>query len=153
MRTAVNRTTGFTPFFLEHSHEACLSIDMIAEPPPGQSTTLDRYTERLRVQFAKALAVGAEQQNSYVLHQKELYRERHHKSNIDDLVWLYTDRPNPNLHRKFQSFWSGHYRVIRTLANTLFEIESYGQWTKERIVTTAAVDHLKNGLLQIRTQT
>ena len=143
MRTSVNRTTGFTPFFLEHGREARLPVDMIAGPPPGQATTLDRYTERLRAQFAKAFAVVAERQNSYVLRQKELYRERHHKINIDDLVWLYTDRTNPNLNRKFQSFWSGPYRVTRNLANTLFEIESYGRWTKEKIVTTAAVDRLK----------
>ena len=73
MRTSVNRTTGFTPFFLEYGHEARLPVDMIAGLPPGQSTTLDRYTERLRVQFAKA--VVAEWQNSCVLPQKELYRE------------------------------------------------------------------------------
>ena len=143
MRTSVNRTTGFTPFFLEHGREARLPVDMIVGPPPDQSTTLDRYTERLKVQFAKAFAVVAERQNSYVIRQKELYRERHHKINIDDLVWLYTDRPNPNLNRKFQSFWSGPYRVTRNLANTLFEIESYGRWTKEKIVTTATVDRLK----------
>ena len=118
-------------------------VDMIPGPPPGQAPSLDRYTEKLKVQFAKAFAMVAERQNSYVLRQKELYRERHHKINVDDLVWLYTDRPNPNLHRKFQSFWSGPYRVIRNLANTLFEIESYGRWTKEKIVTTAAVNRLK----------
>ena len=143
MRTSVNRTTDFTPFFLEHGREAQLPFDMIAGPPPGQSTTLDCYTERLKVQFAKAFAVVTERQNSYVLCQKELYRERHHKINIDDLDWLYTDRPNPNLNRKFQSFWSGPYRVTRNLANTLFEIESYGRWTIEKIVMTATVDRLK----------
>ena len=67
MRTSVNPTTGFTPFFLEHGHEACLPVDMIAGPPPGQSTTSDRYNGKLRVQFAKAFAVVAERQNSYVL--------------------------------------------------------------------------------------
>ena len=143
MRTSVNRTTGFIPFFLEHGREARLPVDMIAGPPPGQSTTLDRYAERLKVQFAKAFKVVAEQQDSYIFRQKELYRERHHKINIDDLVWLYTDRPNPKLNRKFQSFWSGPYRFTRNVANTLFEIESYGRWTKEKIVTTAAVDLLK----------
>ena len=143
MRTSVNWTTGFTPFFLEHDREARLPVDMIAGPPPSQSTSLDRYTERLRVQFAKAFAVVAEWQNSYMLRQRELYRERHHKININDLVWLYTDRPNLNLNRKFQSFWSGPYRVTRNLANTLFEIESYDRWMKEKIVTTAAVDRLK----------
>ena len=30
MRTSVNRTTGFTPFFLEHGREARVPVDMIA---------------------------------------------------------------------------------------------------------------------------
>ena len=143
MRTSVNRTTGFTPFFLEHGREARLPVDLIAGPPPNPSIPLDRYTAKLKKQISKAFCVVAERQNSYILRQKELYRERHHKINIDDLVWLYTDRPNPNLNRKFQSFWSGPFRVTRNLSNTLFEIESYGRWTKEKIVTTAAVDRLK----------
>ena len=58
-------------------------------------------------------------------------------------MWLYTDRSNPSLNRKFQSFWSGPYRVIKQISNTIFEIESYGRWSKERIVTSAAVDQLK----------
>ena len=143
MRTSVNRTTGFSPFFLEHGCEARLPVDMFARHPPGQSTTLDCYTEKLRVQFAKTFSVVKEQQNSYMLQQKELYRVQHHKINVDDLVWLCTDHHNPNLNRKFQSFLSGPYRVVQNLANTLFEIESYGRWTKEQTVTTASVDRLK----------
>ena len=143
MRTSVNRTTGFTPFYLEHGREARLPVDMIAGPPPGQPVSLDRYTEKIRDQFVKAFTVVAERQNSYVLRQKELYRDRQHKINVDDLVWLYTDRANPSLNWKFQSFWSGPYRVIRQNSNTNFEIESYGRWSKDKIVTSAAVDRLK----------
>ena len=58
-------------------------------------------------------------------------------------MWLYTDRAIPNLNRKFQSFWSGPYRVIKQTSNTIFEIESYGRWSKQKIVTSAAVDRLK----------
>ena len=143
MRTSVNRTTGFTPFFLEHGREARLPVDLIAGPPPGHDFNLDRYTNNLRQQFSKAFAIVAERQNAYVLRQKELYRERHHKINVDDLVWLYTDRSNPNLNRKFQSFWSGPYKVVKQLSNTIFEIESYGRWSRNKITTSAAVDRLK----------
>ena len=143
MRTSVNRTTGFTPFYLEHGREARLPVDMIAGPPPIQPEHLDKYTDKIRNQFAKAFSVVTERQNSYIMRQKELYRERQHKINIDDLVWLFTDRANPNLNRKFQSFWSGPYKVIRQLSNTIFEIESYGRWTKNKVVTSAAVDRLK----------
>ena len=143
MRTSVNRTTGFTPFYLEHGGEARLPVDMITGPPPVQSEHLDKYTDKIRNQFAKAFSVIAERQNSYIMRQKEQYRERQHKINIDDLVWLFTDRANPSLNRKFQSFWSGPYKVVRQLSNTIFEIESYGRWTKNKVITSAAVDRLK----------
>ncbi len=61
----------------------------------------------------------------------------------EGIVWLYTDRSNPSLHQKLQSFWSGPYRVIKQISNTIFKIESYGRWSKEKIVTSAAVDRLK----------
>ena len=139
-RSSSSHSPGHDNFCqLEHGHEARLPVDMIAGPPLGQSTMLDRYTQKRRVQIAKAFTVVSERQNSYVLRQKELYRERHHKISVDDLVWLYPNRPNPNLNRKFQSFWSCPYRVTRSLANTLFEIESYGRWIKEKIVTSASV--------------
>ena len=143
MRTSVNRTTGFTPFYLEHGREARLPVDMIAGPPPAKSDNLDRYTDKLWNQFSKAFSVVAERQNSYIMRQKELYRERQHKINIHDLVWLYTDRANPSLNRKFQSFWTGPYRVVKQLSNTIFEVESYGRWSKTKIITSAAVDRLK----------
>ena len=113
MRTSVHRTTDFIPFYLEHGGEARLPVDMVAGPPPEQSFSLDRYTEKIHGQFVKAFTVVAGQQNSYVLCQKELYRERQHEINIDDLVWLHNDRANPSLNRKFQSFWSGPRPVAR----------------------------------------
>ena len=143
MRTSVNRTTGFTPFFLEHGREARLPVDLIAGSPPDQSISLDRYTEKMKEHFTKAFSTVTERQKSYILRQQELYRERHHKINVDDLVWLYTDRPNPNLNRKFQSFWSGPYRVLQQLSNTIYKIESYGRWSRNVIVVSAAVDRLK----------
>ena len=42
-----------------------LPVDMTAGPPPGQSTTLDRYTEKLMVQIAEAFTIVSERQNSY----------------------------------------------------------------------------------------
>ena len=45
--------------------------------------------------------------------------------------------------RKFQSLWSGPYKVAKQLSNTIFEIESYGRWSRDKIITSAAVDRLK----------
>ena len=143
MRTTANRTTGYTPFFLEHGREARLPVDLIVGNPPDSSFSLPRYVSKLKDDISKAYETVAERQDSYIIRQREIFRERHHKINIDDLVWLYTDRPNPNLNRKFQSFWSGPYRVVLQLANTMYQLESFGRWSKEKIVIAAAVDRLK----------
>ena len=83
MRTSVNQTTGFTPFYLEHGREARLPVDMVAGPPPEQSISPPgQIYQKDSGQFVKAFVV---RQNSYVLCQKELYRERQHKIKIDDL--------------------------------------------------------------------
>ena len=93
--------------------------------------------------FHKAYKVVAEQQNNYILRQQELYREREQRINVDDLVWIYTNRPNPELNRKFQLFWSGPYRVIEQVTNVIYKVESYRGWTKEPLRITVAVDRLK----------
>ena len=76
------------------------SLDLL----PVSRQRLIATKKSLGLQIAKTFTVVSERQNSYMLRQKELYSERHHKISVDDLVWLCTDRPNPNLNRKFLIF-------------------------------------------------
>ena len=72
-----------------------------------------------------------------------MYREGEKRIKVDDLVWVYTDKPNPELNRKFQLFWFGPYQVIEQVTNVIDKVESYGRWTKEPLRITVAVDQLK----------
>ena len=143
MRTSVNRTTGYTPFFLSHGREARLPIDLVYGSIPTEAKTIDEYVKRLHSTFYTAFQVVSQKQNDYILRQRSLYQEKARAIQIDDLVWLFTKRPNPGLNRKFQSFYSGPYRVMKQVSNTIFDIQSYGKWCTETINTTAAVDRLK----------
>ena len=143
MRTSVNRTTGYTAFFLQYGREARLPIDLVYGSIPIVTQNIDEYVNRLHTTFQLAYQIVAQRQNDYILRQRALYQEKAKMILVDDLVWLFTKRPNPELNRKFQSFYSGPYRVTKQVSNTLFEIQSYGKWCSEVITTVAAVDRLK----------
>ena len=143
MRTSVNRATGYTPFYLEHGREARMPIDLAIGSPPRTQEPLRTYVEKLKGYFQIAYNHVAGKQNSYILRQRELYKEKHERIRVDDLVWLHTERSNPNLCQKFQTYWTGPYKVLLQVTNVMYKIESYGRWTKDRLVVTVAIDRLK----------
>ena len=143
MRTSVNRATGYTPFYLEHGREARMPIDLAVGSPMQTQEPLSSYVEKLKKRFQQAYNHVAGKQNSYILRQRELYKEKHERIRVDDLVWLHTERSTPNLSQKFQSYWTGPYKVLLQVSNVMYKIESYGRWTKDRLVVTVAIDRLK----------
>ena len=143
MRTTENRTTGYSPFFLTYGREARMPIDLLYGSVALEASSYDAYANRLHKVFENAYKLVALRQNDYVLRQRSLYHEKAKVIQPNDLVWLYTKRPNPALNRKFQSFYTGPYQVIKQVSNTIFEIRSYGKWCVDPVTTTAAVDRLK----------
>ena len=143
MRTSVNRTTGYTPFFLTYGREARFPIDLVYGSVPLEERNTSEHVQRLHNTFQSAYDLVSRRQNDYIQRQRSLYQEKARVIQVDDLVWLFTKRPNPVLNRKFQCFYSGPYKVIRQVSNTIFEIESYGKWCSDPITTIAAVDRLK----------
>ena len=143
MRTSVNRTTGFSPFFLEHGREARLPIDLVTGSPDIEVLELPLFVTDISRRFKKAFQVVMEKQKEYILRQQNLFREHDKRIKVNDLVWLYTERANPELNRKFQSFWSGPFRVVQQVTSVLFKIETHGRWSCTTITIIAAVDRLK----------
>ena len=142
MRTSRSQSTKFSPFYLEHGREARLPVDVIA-PAPFREEKLSPYVRDLHLRLSRAFSKVIDQQKHYVDRHRELYSEFHKRLVVGDLVYLYTPRANPQLNRKFQSFWSGPYRIIERLSNVMFVIQSHGNWTTQEVRVTVAVDRLK----------
>ena len=147
MRTAVHRTTGYTPFFMEHGREARLPVELLTSNPPKTFESPNKYVESMFENFTKAFINVADNQRRYICRQQAIHSEAGKKILVGDLVWLYTDRPNPHLNRKFQSFWSGPFKVVQQISSTIFKIETHGNWSINPVTTVVAVDRLVKCIL------
>ena len=148
IRTSRNRSTGFTPFFLERGREARLPIDIGLGYSPIDRVSTGDYADRLFDTFQSAYRDVTNVQREYVDRQRQLYNEREKRIKVGDLVWLYTPRPKLGVSRKFQNFWSGPFKVISQISNVLFRIKTHGSWSTEDIETVVAVDRIKKCILE-----
>ena len=124
MRTSQHRTTGCTPFFLEHGREARLPIDIATGEANPDGLSEDTFVKHLHERFIRAYERVRERQCAYIRRQRQLYNQGHNRIVVHDLVWLWTPRARVGLSKKHQSYWTGPYRVTRKLTNVLFEVES-----------------------------
>ena len=143
MRTSQHRTTGCTPFFLEHGREARLPIDIATGEANPDGLSEDTYVKHIHERFIRAYERVRERQCSYIRRQRQVYNQGHNRIVVHDLVWLWTPRARIGLSKKHQSYWTGPFRVIRKLTNVLFEVEAEGEWNTRPLLTVAAVDRLK----------
>ena len=79
MRTTANRTTGYTPFFLEHGREARLPVDLIVPGIDYEPLSLEIYTKHLHEQFSRAFSTVAKKHDEYIARQRDLYRENNYE--------------------------------------------------------------------------
>lgn len=144
MRTSRHRLAKHTPFYLEHGREARLPVDVAVGNSPSTEMSQDDYVRDIQKKFHRAFDEVRNEQKAYIHRQRDLYINSEKKIVVGDLVWLWTPRARKNLPKKFQSFWTGPYVVVRQISNVIFEIESHGDWSEKVVRTVAAVDRLKH---------
>ena len=145
LRTTRNRQTGITPFYATYGQEARLPLDLLYEHPGQrlQNRTLcgNDLERRMRSTFRyvrKNLLRAVER--SRAGYTGKLKGE---KLIAGDLVWLFTPRIQSDKGKKFSVYWTGPWKVTKRISDTLFEIETYGDWNSKAITVVVSIDRLK----------
>lgn len=129
--TAVQETTGFTPFRLLHGRNASTMLDAMLphEPSEEESDALD-FTQRAEEarQLAK-LRIGRQQR---VDARRYNLRRRDEHFNPGDLVWVWTPIRRRGLSEKLLKRYFGPYKVLRRIGELDYEVVPEGSTASRR---------------------
>ena len=132
----INRTTGYTPYYLLYGHECRLPLDqLLPKPTSSGARSLDysAYSEELSQRLHSAHSVTLTQQVAaqslynrpkVIERLPNTFRTRAYKSfNIGDLVMLWVPHNKAGTAKKLIKMWEGPYRVIRVINSVSYKIQ------------------------------
>lgn len=148
IRTSRNRISGFTPARMVFGKELRLPIDMVYGAPGSEPLPQTEYARKLAARMRLAYQQVRMNQELHVERMHQTYNSRNQSMNVGDLVWLYTPRSDPELNRKFQSYWTGPWKIKRFITNVLLDVETHGRWTTKPEQATVSLNRLKKCVLK-----
>ena len=117
---------------------------MIYGPPIENCETVGQHLQNLTNLTLKTHQYMREKQNNAIQRAELSYNQNiPNPILIDDLVWLFTPIIQKEKGRKFSTFWTGPWRVIRKISNVLFEIRTEGNWNTKVITIVVSHDRIK----------
>ncbi len=143
MRTAVNRSTGFSPFAMVYGREAALPLDLLYGQPYLKPRSAVPYVNGLRSRLNAIFKSAREHQQMAIQRSRRLYQGKPDGGPLKegDLVWLYTPRTK-HTSRKLALYWTGPWEIIEKLSPVLYRIRS-GSWNANQVEIAAGLDRLR----------
>ena len=142
IRTARNRSTGFTPHFMLYGREAVLPVDLLYGNPPGPQRTPIEYVNEIRTNLQRGFRAARNQLQLTHERARQMYTNIDDRPlQVTDLVWLFT--PRTDRRGKFSTYWTGPYEIIRKVNPVLFTLQSRWEAQKKEVTTTVGIDRIK----------
>ena len=144
LNSSKSSVTGVTPHFALFGKERRMPIDMIYGPPPESKETMTSHLQNL-TEITRQTHIFMRKQQNLAIKRSELQYNHSNKNPIflDDLVWLFTPILQKDKGRKFSTYWTGPWRVIRKISNVLFEIRTEGDWNDKPVTLIVSHDRIK----------
>ncbi|WP_316399454.1 DDE-type integrase/transposase/recombinase [Bradyrhizobium sp. 33ap4] len=120
--TAIQETTGYTPFHLVYGREPTTMLDAMLPHQPDPEIDLDAIRISERAEEARQLArVRIQQQQSRDAHRYNL-RRREVRFAPGDLVWVWSPIRRRGLSEKLLKRYFGPYKVLRPVGDLDYEV-------------------------------
>ena len=121
--TSVQRTTGFTPFYLMFGRQACIPIDVMYGNPVVESSP-SNYAIELKKSLTTAYNQVRTKMDVQFQRQKQYYDRKVHGApyKVGNLVWLYSPAVPPGESKKLHHPWSGPFKIIKQLSDATYHI-------------------------------
>ncbi|MES9884873.1 MAG: hypothetical protein ABW185_28855 [Sedimenticola sp.] len=147
-RSAVNASTGFTPYRLMFGREMRLPIDAMMGDPPGMTPKLlPQYVADQRDQILTTEQMARDNLQMAQRHQKDHYdiRSKVQHFKVNDLVLLYSSAVPQGVHKKFFKRWTGPWKVVNVLSDVDYRIHFVGsdRGRLRRVRKVVHTNHLK----------
>ena len=131
-RSAVQASTGYTPFFLLNKREMRLALNVIYRlPERDQSRT--EYAIEVCKTFDQAYDVARDYLQLAHKRQKDYYdcRTRGKRFNQGESVWLHTPVLEKGVSPKFHEPWTKPFKVKKQLSDVTYEIQDRANKTSK----------------------
>lgn len=147
INTTVNRSTGYTPYFLLYGVEARNPYDAILTPRDPKCESLTEYAYRLIVRLAQAHEVTRQNMQT-IVNQHSLDNEKKKTPlsfQIGDKVRYWTALPQDTDQsaRKLLMHWQGPHTVVEVIGPVNYRIESRVMNSKGKEVVSQRVVHIR----------
>lgn len=142
MRTTISRPTGFAPFQLMFGRDAASNLDLIFGTPRPEDTSITEYATQLRNDALVAHEWARRNIGKTIARQRRAYHADAKIFIPGQKVWLFTPRLRPGQSKKFATYWTGPWTVLRKLNDLMFEIDPDSSWLRKS-PETVSIDRLK----------
>ena len=147
-RSAVQSSTGYTPFYLLYGREMRLPLDIIYRSP-NEDKCHSEYVQYVKRTLEISYETAREKLNLSHERQKDYYDRRTHgeRFKAGDSVWLWSPVAQKGVAPKFHEPWTGPFKVTKRLSDVTYEILDMARKSKKVV----HFDRLKKSTVKPRT--
>ena len=144
LNASKSSVTGVTPNLAMFGRERRMPPDMIYGAPPSEELTMPKHLTQMTENTRQIHKHMIKNQNIAIARAEGQYSETEKQPFLeDDLVWLFTPIYQARKGRKFSSYWTGPWRIIKRISNLLFEIRNEGKWNSKQVQVIVSYDRIK----------
>ena len=145
LRTAINSTTGVSPYKIVFAHESSQPLDYLFGKPEEEDISnlpARQYARKIAERAAKIHQFVRHNISSAVARQRRRYHEQYRSFQIGAKVWLYTPAIKPGTSKKLSTMWTGPWTITKKINALMYEIAPDPSWPNQKR-QVVALDRLR----------